>query len=64
MRPVVLVLRLPHKIDPALRPALRYLGALDSEIDTVGSLLDPSIRVGPVHFDGGSPPMLKREGTV
>jgi oxygen-independent coproporphyrinogen-3 oxidase len=45
-------------------PLSRYLEALYKEIVAVGSLLDPGIRVGAVHFGGGSPTMLKPDDIV
>jgi oxygen-independent coproporphyrinogen-3 oxidase len=45
-------------------PLSRYLEALYKEIAAVGRLLDPGIRVGAVHFGGGSPTMLKPEDIV
>ena len=45
-------------------PLSRYLEALYKEIEAVGSLLYSSVRVGAVHFGGGSPTMLKPEDIV
>ena len=45
-------------------PLSRYLEALYKEIEAVGGLLDSSVRVGSVHFGGGSPTMLKPEDIV
>lgn len=45
-------------------PLKTYLAALDNEIATVASLVNPDVRVTALHLGGGSPTMLKPEDIV
>lgn len=45
-------------------PITAYLAALKLEIDKIGSLVSPDVRVSAVHFGGGSPTMLRPDDMI
>ncbi|MEQ8740154.1 MAG: oxygen-independent coproporphyrinogen III oxidase, partial [Hoeflea sp.] len=45
-------------------PLETYLSALENEIETISSLVDPGCQVTALHLGGGSPTMLKPEDMV
>ncbi|WP_322989507.1 radical SAM protein, partial [Hoeflea sp.] len=45
-------------------PLVTYLRALENEIETIASLIDPDCRVTALHLGGGSPTLLRPDDMV